>query len=555
MLSVLLLMAAVNLPRSLHVDLAPWLALALHGEALLLILLATRGRLGVLVAASAWSLLLLYELVRLAGVFLTGTDPLLFDQAQLARHVLVLLSDLWGPAGPLLLGLVLLSVVGSGLLAARLFRSAARLPVPGILLSALLAFSVGLLGSGPWPARLSSPSLGANLALSGHVWSTLQQGLRTDAYAVLDEVDLDRRPDIELLVVESYGRVIADEPEFAEVWEEDLQSREEALSEAGWVMASAFLAAPVSGGRSWISDASALLGLRITHESEWQHVQARVETLPHLPAFAASQGYRTVVCRPKDRVRPGMALRNDFGWTDTVFFEDLDYGGAPVGWGLIPDQYSLGRLYEELLPEVPHPRLVFFHGVSGHGPWDSRPTWVEDWRSLEGATGAEVDPAAPAADRGALEELEFQAKRYRRRASGFRKSLGALEEVGPDYLDAVRYGLRVSFDVVGTPPAGAGSEGRLVVIYGDHQPPILSRHRDLDVPVHLVASDPALLAPFLDAGFGEGLRPAGEAVAGLESFFPLLAEATLAGDGQAALGLPLGLDLSAVVEPVEAGER
>ena len=46
----------------------------------------------------------------------------------------------------------------------------------------------------------------------------------------------------------------------------------------------------------------------------------------------------------------------------------------------------------------------------------------------------------------------------------------------------------------------------IVIIMGDHQPPLLSREdSSFDVPMHILARDPALLQEFRDQGFVDGL--------------------------------------------------
>jgi hypothetical protein len=52
---------------------------------------------------------------------------------------------------------------------------------------------------------------------------------------------------------------------------------------------------------------------------------------------------------------------------------------------------------------------------------------------------------------------------------------------------------------------------------GDHQPPaVTSDGDDFDVPVHVFARDPALLAEFVDHGFSSGLALDGRAPTAIE---------------------------------------
>lgn len=533
-----------------------WLdVLALSGEWCVLVALAGAlgRRRGVGPALGcAWVGLLLLESVRLAGWLLTAADPQLYDLAFLARHLWVLMMDLWGPlqVAASLLALVL-GVAGlCGLASWRLEdvvadRRTAR--VAGVLTAACVGF--GLL---PWHigAHWVSPAWVANLVESRRTWQLTQASVAVDHYAPLMDVEaLQHRPDIGLYVVESYGRVLDTTPSLNASWRPLLDELSPGLIEQGWHMASGWATAPVSGGRSWISDATVMLGISIRHQSTWSHIQPKVGTLTHLPGWlAASGGYETVVCRPKDRVRLGLALRNDFDWQHTVFADDIPYDGPLVGWGGIPDQYSLGHLHTQVLPAVQGPRLVFFHGVSAHGPWDVVPELAHDWR----AVGEVALQAVQGVDAVVYEEsenpdavLKVQARRYSPTLGDRFKLPGRMfPEKRREYMNAVDYSLRATMASLSLLPETP--RGRLVVVYGDHQPPILPRKGEYDVPVHVLASDPRLLDAFLDAGFVAGLHPDAESEAmPLEALFPTLAAAVL---GRPATEVPGGVSLADLLE-------
>ena len=132
------------------------------------------------------------------------------------------------------------------------------------------------------------------------------------------------QPDLEFLIIESYGKVVHTAPQMQDRWRALLDDLEPELTQQGWHMASGWARASVSGGRSWISDASTLSGIQIRYESVWNHVQPHITQLTHLPGWLNQYGYATLVCRPKDRARMGLELRNDFGWRHTVFADDHD---------------------------------------------------------------------------------------------------------------------------------------------------------------------------------------------------------------------------------------
>ena len=72
----------------------------------------------------------------------------------------------------------------------------------------------------------------------------------------------------------------------------------------------------------------------------------------------------------------------------------------------------------------------------------------------------------------------------------------------------------------------------LVVVMGDHQPPLYKRSKDFTVPVHLFARDSSLLTEFQKRGFVSGMRlPAWEKRIFHEGFFSLMVRALSLSEG------------------------
>lgn len=530
-----LLTLVTNLPAALHTRWLPYEALTLSGEVLVLVLLARAlpRRVGPAAFGVLWTPVLAYELSRLFGHYLMNQDPLLYDLAVLLGHLRVLLRDLWGATGALVPVGALLLVGVVGLLAGWASRPIVRAgPRTGTLMGLALVAGVGWVVPGPWPGRWSAQPLHTNLLESHALWQRTRTLLSPDDYAAHDAIKLDRKPDVELYVIESYGRML-ERPLLIKAWNRLLGDTSVTLQQRGWHAASAYATAPVSGGRSWLSDASVMLGVDIHYEAMWQHLRPQVAGARHLPGFFAGQGYQTVVVRPKDRARKGVKLRNDFDWLHTVFHDEVAYAGPALGWGVIPDQYSLGRLHDDLLPGIGGPRFVFFHGVSSHGPWDAVPPRVEDWRSLDTVEPDGVSRREKRRGDGWV--LERAAQLHLRHDK--RRTEGPLKRWAQPYFEAIDYSMRVTIDALGEAPSGG--DGRIVLLYGDHQPPLMAEHRDFDVPVHVLASDPALLQAFLDAGFVPGMRPGGEPRLRLSGLHSLLVDGVARGSG---LSVPVEAD-------------
>ncbi|MFT4976138.1 MAG: hypothetical protein ACI8S6_002034 [Myxococcota bacterium] len=512
---LLLLNAVLQLPWSLHDDFAPLRLVVPAGELVaLLALVSVWPKVGGRLLAAGWLGLLIIELDRLIGVYLMGQDPLFYDQLFLVRHLLVLIADLWTPwwtasAVGIIATTVLTIVLLSKAVTSLRVLADHRAPLVALVLAAGLA----LLPAGWRPVRWITPELAENLRRSSIIWRGVRAAPQQSPYLDQDGIVLERRPDVQLYIVESYGRLLASNPETRDDWLLRMDELEGTLGDSGFHAASAWCTAPVSGGRSWLADGSLLTGIPIHHESVYRHLLDRIEPLPDLVEFFDEQGYRTVRVAPKDRARPGIELTNDLRFGQQIASVELDYRGPPQGWGWIPDQYSLGHIAESVLDGPP--LFLLFHMVSSHVPWQPPPPILDDWRGLELLDGAEPPPGM-----NLSKQTFYQLRRYRR-SEEVRLQRGARDALTvAAYAESIDYDLEViSRHLQQVPERDA-----IIVIMGDHQPPLVGGEATMDVPMHLLSRDPALLAPFLDSGFTPGLAIAPEAEAALrhEGFFSLL---------------------------------
>ncbi len=505
----LLLLLALNvvlqLPWSMHDDVEPWLTLVVAGELAVLAGLCVRWpRRGGAALLVGFVALILIEVDRIIGVYLLSHDPLFYDQVFLMRHFFVLLSDLWtawwtvGAAA--LLAVSVAAFVGLRRVIAAVVEGLPSLPPRGLRIGAA-ALVVGSLlsavlpGDGV-PVRWISLEIAENLEKSVRIWRGVRAAPEDSPYRAFSEVSLTRRPDVRFYIIESYGRILAEDEQTAPGWLALLADIEADLSADGWHSASAYSRAPVSGGRSWLADGSVLMGMPIAYESLYRHLLLRVEAQPDMVDFFGTQGYRTVRLAPKDRARPGIELTNDFRFQQPLSFVDLDYTGPPLGWGWIPDQHSLGVVEERLLSGGP--LFLFFHMVSAHIPWDPPPPILSDWRALsllEGTLPEEgTDMTAET-----LRQLKLyrRNKRYVVRTKADALTMSAYAETVAYDLEILRRHLK------------GDRRDALIILMGDHQPPLVTRGQasGRDVPVHVLSRDPALLDELLHHGFSPGLTP------------------------------------------------
>lgn len=501
------------------------------GEALLLataVVIAARwprARRGLLWAGvPCGGLLWVYRVDRVVFQRAFGDDPLLYDQLFMLRHLFVLFGDVWNLWVAAALVGVIAALVALGFAVRALARRAARLAAPERWRSSsralLVIWGVALLASvtpldaeGHRGVRWITLALARNIERSVGTYERVERDIRRSPYRRYAKLPLSRRPDIYLVMVESYGRVMTEHPQMRASWLAACLLMEQSLTAAGWTAVSAFSEAPVLGGRSWLAEASVLMGARVRYEAVFRQLVEQVERVPTLHSLLRDQGYHRVLLAPADRVRPGVEEVDYYRYDRSVRFDDLGYRGPHVGWGIVPDQYSLGFFARHVLPQLPKPRFVDIHLVTSHAPWKELPLLVDDFEQLNRASGD------PFTERDA-NRVHTRLERY---LHGDRfMYMGKLEgDIAARYRHAILYELAVLERHL-----LALGDDALVILLGDHQPPFISDETDsFDTPIHVLARDPALLAELSEQGFTPGLRllPGQPAAVRHQGLFSLLA--------------------------------
>ncbi|MEM6993292.1 MAG: hypothetical protein AAF721_22460 [Myxococcota bacterium] len=499
----------------------PWLLLQPSGDLAVLLIAyvaATRWRwrharwvrallatVGVILWLFSWDIFVVSTLFR--------HTPPLYDQTYLLRHLGVLAFDLWSYKLALALlaaGLAVGTVVGLARLLLRKSTQAlaARplshtLPITVIL---MLVLGVGtVLDRNKTTRRRNSvlwlaPILVRNLDHSLQMYRALERGITHSPYAgYAERYPLSRKPDVQLFLVESYGRILMADPVVGPGWVDHAQDIQGRLEEAGWHMVTGYSQAPVSGGRSWLAEATLLTGIWVPYEAMFQQMLGNIERTPNLVSYLDSQGYETILLAPKDRPRPGVEMENRYRYDQQIVAPDLEYDGPGYGWGVIPDEYSLGFAHDNVWSKVDGPIFTNFHMVSSHAPWQVVPEVVDDWRSI-------ADRALP--DETDAHQFISPERELWERARHYRRAWTRNAYMGDaDSLNMGSFATSIHYDLEILARHLLRLEGdKLVIIMGDHQPPLLSSADDsYDVPVHILARDDALLGDFRELGFVDGL--------------------------------------------------
>ena len=284
--------------------------------------------------------------------------------------------------------------------------------------------------------------------------------------------------DVLLIYVESYGRSALEQPRYAATIQPRLAAFEQALAAHGLVAASGYLTSPTVGGQSWLAHGTIQSGLWLPHQrdynalvrSDWltltkAFARAGHRTLAVKPAITMPwpegerMGYRPHLCRGRPRLcRPALQLGDDARSVHAERARSASSASAPT------------------LPLFAEVSLI-----SSHAPWTPIPPVLEDWSAIgDGAVFSRW------AQDGDPPEVVWRDP----------------ERVRHQYTLAIDYVLAV----LASYAAAFADERTLMIVVGDHQPAPLITGEDAgrDVPIHVIAGDPALLEPFRDWGLAAG---------------------------------------------------
>jgi phosphatidylglycerophosphate synthase len=293
-----------------------------------------------------------------------------------------------------------------------------------------------------------------------------------------------RDKDVLVVFVESYGRVALTDPAIAPGVDAVLEDGTARLADAGFAGRSAWLTSPTFGALSWLAHASLQTGL-------WVDSQARYDALVDSPRMSLTRlfgraGWRTVASVPA----------NTEDWPQGAFYgfdhlydsRNVGYRGPRFGYPTMPDQFTLEAFWRhELAARERRPVMAEIDLISSHAPWSRTPRMVDPVLVGDGSVFDGMPEQLPS-------EPEIWTSPQRVRAA---------------YGEAVEYSLTALLDFV----ARHGDDDLVVVALGDHQPATVVSGADAghDVPVTVLARDPAVLERIEAWGWQDGLRPADDA--------------------------------------------
>lgn len=299
-------------------------------------------------------------------------------------------------------------------------------------------------------------------------------------------VSLDRRPDIIVVCIESYGGMIYSDAALAADLAQDTTAMQATLAEHDYHIASSLSEAPIFAGGSWLSYTSLTYGTLFNDAYIYDALFSSdsdfgvYESLFHI---LERNGYSNNLLCPLGGVASRYvdwdSIDRNFRPQQKFDFEKLNYTGdthrffVPNDLYAAPDQYSLNYAYDSLKAAGAAPVSLFFCTLNSHYPWPSHLEAVDDWRQLNQKTGKQNRKPADSNIRG-------------------------------NYVRAIRYQL----DYLTRFVADNADDDIVLIAFGDHQPPVITPEAmGRFTPLHVIARDKSLLDSFYDHGFSRSINP------------------------------------------------
>jgi len=254
------------------------------------------------------------------------------------------------------------------------------------------------------------------------------------------------------------------------------------LSKAGFSSRSAFLTSPTFGAGSWLAHASLQSGLWVDSQQRYnQLVTGERRTLTEIFGRA---GWRTVFDVPANTKDWSDGSRF-YGFDQLYDARNVGYRGPKFGYAAMPDQYILSAFRRNELVRADRRNVMAeIDLLSSHHPWTPLPSLV-DWDDVgDGSV-------------------------FRGMHHGKSDVSSSPDEVRAAYGRSIEYSLNSLISFVEAYP----DPDLVMIVLGDHQP-----HRYVtgsapghDVPITIIAHDPAVMERISAWGWQDGMRPAPDA--------------------------------------------
>lgn len=289
-----------------------------------------------------------------------------------------------------------------------------------------------------------------------------------------------RGKDVLVVFVESYGRVAVQGTSYSPGVDAVLDAGTAQLRASGYTARSAFLTSPTFGGISWLAHATLESGLWVDRQQRYDQLLTRNRTTL-MSAFERA-GWRTVFDDPAN-TKDWPQGEHFYGFDQQYDARNVGYAGPRFSYATMPDQYSLAAFGRHELTGPHRPVMAEIDLLSSHTPWTPLPHLV---------------PWAAVGDGSVFDPMPAQGQSP---GQAFRDP----NQVRALYGESIQYSLGALVGFLRT----TSDPNLVVVALGDHQPQSLVSGNDPghDVPISIIARDPAVTGAISGWRWSDGLKP------------------------------------------------
>lgn len=296
------------------------------------------------------------------------------------------------------------------------------------------------------------------------------------------DIKLKSKPNIYLILIESYGSLLIRKEQLKKPYISKLNKFSSQLESKGWLCKSNLSSSPTHIGPSWLAYTTILFGKKICSNFEYEYLlndERLYQSDTFLKVFKKNGycSYNLNGSKPQVGVAvPFKQMTEFYGIDQWILNDDIKYSGTKYGFTKgPPDHYALNYAYENYLKNQSQPYIFFYLTKNSHSPFISPKEVPNNWKSWNETENCLVG-------NGFLQKPNLR-----------------------DYTQAINHQLDTIEDFI----SKNGKDDDVFLFVGDHQPHGISSNSDgTETITHIISKNRGFLNEFEKYGFKDNLLDA-----------------------------------------------
>lgn len=278
---------------------------------------------------------------------------------------------------------------------------------------------------------------------------------------------LKQSPNIYFIALESYGAILYENEAYTQPYIQLLETMHQKIQSDQWHAASFLSNSPVSGGGSWMAFFSVLKGIQIKTDSLYRKLVQLRDQYPVQSIFTVLRKFQynsflvSGIGGFENLKVPWKEILEFADVQDVVTHKDLNYTGPSFIFESAPDQYFLNRSIQIMKEKNQGKPLAFFvETLNSHYDFYTPTILLDQWEDCNITSLEHYRPTDPKNNNK------------------------------ENYFEAIKYQLMTIENLILNE-----SEDTIFVIFGDHQPPMITTDQNsFKTPVHIISKNKDFIA-------------------------------------------------------------